>query len=154
MKFLNLDEEEFIPLCFKMSTYEETYQPIIYPTNRQHQWDATQYPDVLPLPKRILLGRPKKKRRLEAWEMKKKDKHVISVKRSCVRKKCAICMEVGHFKKTCPLWPKEYGPAPAPASAPQTRIASASFLLSPSSMHHLKKLHPYEAPLSTLLFKK
>jgi len=95
MKFLNLDEEEFIPLCFKMSTYEETYQPIIYPTNGQHQWDVTEYPDVLPPPKRILPGRPKKKRRLEAWEMKKKDKHVISVKRSGVRRR-KINMKLNH----------------------------------------------------------
>jgi len=123
MKFLNLDEEDFIPLCFKMSTYEETYQPIIYPTNGQHQWDVTEYSDVLPPPKRILPGRPKKKRRLEAWELKKKDKNVISVNRSGVRKKCGICMQIGHFRKTCPLRPKEYGPEPAPHSAPKSATA-------------------------------
>jgi len=123
MKFLNLDEEDFIPLCFKMSTYEETYQPIIYLTNGQHQWDVTEYPNVLPPPKRILPGRPKKKRRLEAWELKKKDKNVISVNRSGVRKKCGICMQIGHFRKTCPLRPKEYGPEPAPHSAPKSATA-------------------------------
>jgi len=56
-------------------------------------------------------------------ELKKKDKNVIFVNRSGVRKKCGICMQIGTFRKTCPLRPKEYGPEPAPDSAPKSTTA-------------------------------
>ncbi|XP_047167599.1 uncharacterized protein LOC124836480 [Vigna umbellata] len=65
MKFLNLDAEEFIPCCFRKSTYEETYSSIVYPINGNNMWEITTYADVLRPPKRILPGRPKKKQRLE-----------------------------------------------------------------------------------------
>ncbi|XP_047149888.1 uncharacterized protein LOC124821985 [Vigna umbellata] len=65
MKFLNLDAENFIPCCFRKSTYEEIYSLIVYPINGNKMWEITTYVDVLPPPKIILPGRPKKKRRLE-----------------------------------------------------------------------------------------
>ncbi|XP_014523647.1 uncharacterized protein LOC106779942 [Vigna radiata var. radiata] len=71
MRFLNLDAEEYLPVWFKMSTYEEMYSSIIYPINGKHLWEVIQCPDVLPPPKRQLSGRPKKKRRLKQWELKK-----------------------------------------------------------------------------------
>ncbi|XP_017431917.1 uncharacterized protein LOC108339290 [Vigna angularis] len=64
MKFLNLDADDFIPVCFRKSTYEEMYSSIVYPINGQNMWEITPYNDVLPPKKRILPGRPKKKRRL------------------------------------------------------------------------------------------
>jgi len=93
IKFLNLSEEDFLPHWFRISTYEETYNSIIYPCNGQQMWTETEFPDVLPPPKRILPGRPKKKRRLEAWEMNKNGKQIT---KHGMTKKCSICKEVGH----------------------------------------------------------
>lgn len=71
MKFLNLNEVEFILNCFKKKTYETVYAQIIYPINNQHLWEITSWHDVLPPPKKRLPERPKKNRRLEPWELKK-----------------------------------------------------------------------------------
>ncbi|BAT78989.1 hypothetical protein VIGAN_02176900, partial [Vigna angularis var. angularis] len=46
MKFLNLNAEDYIDHWFRKSTYEETYNTIIYPFNGQLVWDITSYPDV------------------------------------------------------------------------------------------------------------
>ena len=97
MKFLNLNEEDFISHWFRISTYEEIYNSIIYPCNGQHLWVEIEFPDVLPPPKRILPGRPKKKRRLEAWENNKNGKQVT---KHGLPKKCGICKEVGHNQKS------------------------------------------------------
>jgi len=110
IKFLNLSEEDFLPHWFRISTYEETYNSIIYPCNGQQMWTETEFPDVLPPPKRILPGRPKKKRRLEAWEMNKNGKQIT---KHGMTKKCSICKEVGHNRKSCPQQPE-----PAPPSQP------------------------------------
>ncbi|XP_052723811.1 uncharacterized protein LOC108319449 [Vigna angularis] len=71
MNYSNVDPESFIPICFRKSTYEETYASIIYPVNGHLLWEKTSSPDVLPPPKRNMLGRPKKKRRMEPWELTK-----------------------------------------------------------------------------------
>ncbi|XP_047183061.1 uncharacterized protein LOC124849203 [Vigna umbellata] len=73
MNCLNINGEDYVPNWFRRSTYQETYITIIYPVNGHHLWEMTSQPDVLPPPKRVLPGRPKKKRRLEAWELKKDD---------------------------------------------------------------------------------
>ncbi|XP_017419537.1 uncharacterized protein LOC108329701 [Vigna angularis] len=65
MKFLNLDPEDYVPISFRRSTYDETYTSIIFPVNGHLLWERTSYPDVLPPLKRTLPGRLKKKRRLE-----------------------------------------------------------------------------------------
>ena len=66
----------------------------------------------MPPLKRILLGRPKKKRRLQASEMKKDDTQVT---RGGIRKKCSTCMQLGHNRTTCPQAP------PSPLSQPKSR---------------------------------
>jgi len=73
MKFLNLSVDQYVAHWFTKSSYEEIYCSIIYPVNDQHVWEITPFPDVLPPLKRILPGRPKKKRKLQASEMKKDD---------------------------------------------------------------------------------
>ncbi|XP_052726187.1 uncharacterized protein LOC128194666 [Vigna angularis] len=65
MKFLNIDGQQFILACFLKFTYEETYASIVYPINDNNMWDLTPYPDVMPPRKKVMLGRPKRKRRLE-----------------------------------------------------------------------------------------
>ncbi|XP_014511415.1 uncharacterized protein LOC106770102 [Vigna radiata var. radiata] len=98
MKFLNLQREEFIPCCFRKTTHEETYTPIVYPINGQNMWEITPYVDVLPPPKRIMPGRPKKKRRLEQWELVKDDNRMT---KGGIKKRCAICKQLGHNKTSC-----------------------------------------------------
>jgi len=71
--------EDFIPICFRRSIYEEIYQYIIFPVNGEVLWEKTPYPDVHPPHKRILPGRPKKKRRLEEWELRKDNTQISKV---------------------------------------------------------------------------
>ncbi|WVZ24993.1 hypothetical protein V8G54_003537 [Vigna mungo] len=85
-----------------LSTYEETYNNIIYPISGQHIWEVTPYSDILPPKKKTMPGRPKKKRRLEEWELKKNDSEL---RKGGQRKKCGICHELGHNKKGCPQRP-------------------------------------------------
>ncbi|BAT90819.1 uncharacterized protein HKW66_Vig0139560 [Vigna angularis] len=98
MKFLNLDADDFIPVCFRKSTYQEIYSSIVYPVNGQNMWEITPYNDVLPPKKRILPGRPKKKRRLQEWELVKDD---TRMRKGGMHKRCGICKEVGHNRTSC-----------------------------------------------------
>jgi len=111
MKFLNLSVDPFVAHWFTKSTYEEIYCSIIYPVNGQDVWEITPFPDVLPPLKCILPGRPKKKRRLQASEMKKDD---TQVRRWGIRKKCSTCKQLGHNRITCPQAP------PSPPTPPPT----------------------------------
>jgi len=116
MKFLNLQGEDFIGHWFRTSTYEETYNSVIFPINGQEVWEVTAYPDVLPPTKRIMPGRPKKKRRLEPWELRKDD---TTLRKGGIRKRCAVCREIGHNKTACPKTPT----SPS-AHSTQTSIAA------------------------------
>ncbi|XP_052734159.1 uncharacterized protein LOC128196696 [Vigna angularis] len=98
MKFLNLDVEDFIPCSFRMSTYEEIYSSIVYPINGNNMWEITTCVDVLPPPKRILPGRPKRKRRLEQWELVKDD---TRMRKGGLKKRCGICKKLVHNRTSC-----------------------------------------------------
>ncbi|XP_047162143.1 uncharacterized protein LOC124832066 [Vigna umbellata] len=99
MRFLNLDGEDYIPVCFLTSTYEEMYSSIIYPINGNNLWEVTEYPNVMPPSSRKLHGRPKKKMRLEQWELKKNS---TSMSKGGLVKRCSKCREVGHNRTSCP----------------------------------------------------
>jgi len=71
MNFLNLKAEDYIPYWFRHTTYKEIYNSIVLPVNGHLLWETTAFPDVLPPRKRRLPKRPTKKRRVEAWELKK-----------------------------------------------------------------------------------
>jgi len=71
MKYLNLDAVNFISYWFNKETYAEVYNSIFYPINCEQVWEKTEMSDVLPPPTKKMHGRPKKKRRLEAWEVMK-----------------------------------------------------------------------------------
>ncbi|XP_052724052.1 uncharacterized protein LOC128193901 [Vigna angularis] len=99
MRFLNLDGEDYIPVCFLTSTYEEMYSSIIYPINGNNLWEVTEYPNVMPPSKRKFPSRPKKKRRLEQWELKKKS---TRMSKGGLVKRCSKCRKVGHNRTRCP----------------------------------------------------
>jgi len=84
---------------FRKTTYEETYNSIIYPINGQQAWERTPYPNVFPQKKRVMPGRPKKKRRLETWEIKKDD---TQLRKGGYKKRCIVCRGVGHNRTFCP----------------------------------------------------
>jgi len=79
------------------------------------KWQS--YCDVLPPTKRILPGRPKKKRRLESWELRKDD---TQVRQGGTRKRCAICKQLGHKQNNCPQAPPlQQQPNPTPSATQQ-----------------------------------
>ncbi|XP_027910402.1 uncharacterized protein LOC114169447 [Vigna unguiculata] len=98
MKFLGINGEDFISTWFRKNTYEETYSSIIFPINGQNVWDITPYPDLLPPEKRIMLGRPKKKRRLQDWELRKDETQMTN---AGLRKRCGFCKQLDHNKNKC-----------------------------------------------------
>jgi len=135
MKFLNLKGEDFIAHWFRKSTYEETYNSVVYPINGQEVWEATAYSDVLPPTKRIMLGRPKKKRRLEPWELKKDD---TTLRKGGIRKRCVVCREIGHNRTACPkklVPPPSQSIVPATTSGPSQQQHPAQ-QTDPSQQHH------------------
>ena len=114
IRFLNLNAADYIPLCFRKSTFEEMYNSIIYPINGQNMWPTTDFPDVMPPHKRIMPGRPKKKRRLEQWELRKDD---TQLRKGGHRKRCRVCRELGHNRTNCPQLPTQ-GQSSQPSDAP------------------------------------
>ncbi|WVZ19233.1 hypothetical protein V8G54_006555 [Vigna mungo] len=110
MKFLNLNAEEYIAPWYRKSAYQDTYKSIVYLINGQHVWEITPYPDILPPKKRVMPERPKKKRRLQSWELKKNDSELRKGGR---KKACAVCKQLGHNKKTCPQRPRPSSHVPA-----------------------------------------
>jgi len=137
MRFLNLNAEEFIPHWFRICTYEETYHSIIYPVNGQLLWERTSYNDVQPPLKRRLPGRPKKKRRLEQWELKKND---TELRKGGHQKRCRVCREVGHNRSNCPQLPQQPQPTeqPPPPSSQQSTQATQ-----PHNNHHHQVSRPH-----------
>ncbi|BAT81514.1 hypothetical protein VIGAN_03125200 [Vigna angularis var. angularis] len=103
MNYCNVDPDNFIPTCFRRSTYEEVYASIIFPLNGPQLWKTTNFNDVLPPLIRKLPGRPKKKRKLEAWELTKDN---TQMRVGGHRKKCTICRQTKHNRNNCPLQPQ------------------------------------------------
>ncbi|XP_022634217.1 uncharacterized protein LOC111241268 [Vigna radiata var. radiata] len=113
MKFLNLDPENYVPIWFRRSMYEEAYASIIFPVNDHLLWERTPYVDVLPPFNRKLPGRPKKKRRLEQWELRRDETQMT---KGGHRKKCSIGRQVGHKRNKCP--PQHQADLPGPSQPP------------------------------------
>jgi len=57
-------------------------------------------------------GRPKKKRRLEPWELKKDD---TTLRKGGICKRFAMCREIGHNRTACP---KKLVPPPSQSFVP------------------------------------
>ncbi|XP_027934309.1 uncharacterized protein LOC114189806 [Vigna unguiculata] len=102
MNFLNLKAEDYIPHWFRRTTYEEIYNSIVLPANGHLFWETNAFPDVLPPLKRRLPGRPKKKRRLEDWKLKKDN---TQIRLGGHRKRCSVCRALGHKRNNYPALP-------------------------------------------------
>ncbi|GAU47056.1 hypothetical protein TSUD_181690 [Trifolium subterraneum] len=118
------DPESYIPNIYRKEAYVQCYEPIIYPTYGQNQWEVTNYHDILPPPHKKMPGRPKKSRNKDANE-KCRDPTLVS--RKGRSNKCGICKQPGHKKATC----KQKngiasGTATQTASGTATQAASAT----------------------------
>ncbi|XP_052730436.1 uncharacterized protein LOC128195800 [Vigna angularis] len=131
MTFININGEDYVPHWFTKSTYQETYIPIIYPVNGPQLWETTSHPDVLPPTKRVLPGRPKKKRRLEPWELKKDD---TQLKQNGTRKRCSICRQVGHKRNSCPQAPPANQTQYQSSEQPATQAEQSQPITGPSQL--------------------
>ncbi|XP_014506442.1 uncharacterized protein LOC106766208 [Vigna radiata var. radiata] len=146
MNYSSLDPEDFIPTWFKRSTYEEVYASIIYPVNGHLLWERTPYDDVLPPLKRKLPERPKKKRRLEAWELTKDD---TQMRVGGHIKKCSLCRQRGHNKNNCPLRPQPTETAEnQPSQAPSTQSPGSS--QAPASTQPLDRHSQHQLSLNSV----
>ncbi|KAL2324720.1 hypothetical protein Fmac_023778 [Flemingia macrophylla] len=119
MKYMNLDPKEYIPQCFRKTAYELVYAPIIYLLNGPSLWHRTGYTDVLPPPARKMPGRPKKRRNLEAWELRKDD---TQLRKACIPKKCSRCQQLNHNKVTCKMDPTSQTSHPQSTEQSQPEI--------------------------------
>ncbi|XP_017410575.1 uncharacterized protein LOC108322825 [Vigna angularis] len=130
IRFLDLDPEQYVPIWFRRSTYDETYASIIFPVNGHLLWERTSCPDILPPFQRKLPGRPKKNKRLESWELRKDETQMT---KGGHRKKCSICRLVGHNRNQCPLCPQDQPdlPQPSEAAPPQPTQESIEQLTQP-----------------------
>ncbi|WVY91150.1 hypothetical protein V8G54_036664 [Vigna mungo] len=110
IKFLNVNAEDYIGTWYRKSTYEETYNSIVYPINGQVLWEKTPYPDA------------QEKRRLESWELKKND---TELRKSGSKKAYVVCKQLGHNKRWCPQRPTTTDiPADQPPAAQPTEQAT------------------------------
>ena len=61
-----------------------------------------------------MLGRPKRKRRLEAWEIKKDD---TQLRKRGYKKRYIVCRAVGHNRRLCPHNTQAKQPQSTPSTA-------------------------------------
>ncbi|XP_038701798.1 uncharacterized protein LOC119998517 [Tripterygium wilfordii] len=97
INFKHHNIEDYVPICFKKPAYERCYDNIIEPTNGPNQWDDTKLPDILPPPTKKVLGRPKKRRRLEQDEIRS----TMKKSRVATPMRCHRCGITGHNVRTC-----------------------------------------------------
>ncbi|XP_052734198.1 uncharacterized protein LOC128196726 [Vigna angularis] len=129
MNYCNVDPDNFIPTCFRRSTYEEVYASIIFPLNGPQLWQTTNFNDVLPPLIRKLPGRPKKKRKLEAWELTKDN---TQMRVGGHRKKCTICRQTKHNRNNCPLRPQPAEATQPPEATQPTQTTQSPETTQPS----------------------
>jgi len=83
--------------------------------NLSSEWAGAVEEDFLrwcPTPlKRRLPGRPKKKRRLEQWELKKND---TELRKGDHQKRYRVCREMGHNRSNYPQLPQQTQPTKQP----------------------------------------
>ena len=104
------------------------------------------YNDVQPPLKRRLPGRPKKKRRLEQWELKKND---TELRKGGHQKRCRVCREVGHNRSNCPQLPQQPQPTeqpPPPSSQQSTQPTQPTQQPPPSSQQSTQPTQPTQQP--------
>ena len=106
----------FISFWYKKETYAEVYNTVIYPVNGEQVWERTEMLDVVPPPTKKMLGRPKKKRRLEPWEVMK---NKTQIGQTGLKKKSGICHKLGHNRKPCIEKSSEQGPSAKRPSHPR-----------------------------------
>jgi len=130
LKFVNVDPVNFILFRYKKETYAEVYNSVICPLNGEQVWERIEMSDVVPPPTKKMSGRPKKKRRLDSWDVMK---NKIQLGQTGLKKKCGTCHKLGHKRKSCIEKSSEKGPSTTRPSHPRP---------SHTSSFHQRPSHP------------
>ncbi|XP_056166982.1 uncharacterized protein LOC115664633 [Syzygium oleosum] len=89
--------KDYVDDCYKKPKYLAAYQFMMQPLRSSKFWDKTNHPPPEPLPLKKLLGRPKKKRRLQEIEI---SSNRMSRAGGIIR--CSLCHRERHNKVGCP----------------------------------------------------
>lgn len=114
----NKDSRLFVNDAFKKDTQLRIYSHFVEPIRGPTFWPQLDLPTVLPPDMRVLPGRPKKSRKVDANEKREKAEKLAAAKekekaptgpinfknsRKGAVMHCKMCGGAGHNKKTCPL---------------------------------------------------
>ncbi|GAA0156766.1 hypothetical protein LIER_14177 [Lithospermum erythrorhizon] len=132
LKALNKDPRKFVHESFLKTTFLEVYIHTLEPFNGPTMWTKSPYHDILPSDIRMLLGRPKRCRRVDPSEQRDKAEKADAEKAKKVKPEgvfkasrhgtvihSKICGTPSHNARNCPRRPGLTSSSqPAPATVP------------------------------------
>ncbi|RYR25140.1 hypothetical protein Ahy_B02g058787 isoform B [Arachis hypogaea] len=91
--------KKYVDGCHRRGFYVACYTPMINPCNGHMMWEQTRYPNVLPPPYKVPIGRPKKNRARGEDEVPQRP---INSKVG-LQQKYSYCLKLGQNKRGCPI---------------------------------------------------
>ncbi|XP_019184504.1 PREDICTED: uncharacterized protein LOC109179472 [Ipomoea nil] len=95
--------EDYVHHCYTVEAYMRSYKPAIMPIHPSDLWTKTGQKPPLPPKYKVQPGRPKKLRKRDPIENESivGDKLISKLSRKGEKKKCSICGQYGHNKRSC-----------------------------------------------------
>ncbi|XP_019196329.1 PREDICTED: uncharacterized protein LOC109190314 [Ipomoea nil] len=95
--------EDYVHHCYTVEAYMRSYKPAIMPIHPSDLWTKTGQKPPLPPKYKVQPGRPKKLRKRDPIENESVvgDKLISKLSRKGEKKKCSICGQYGHNKRSC-----------------------------------------------------
>jgi len=100
--------ESVVYECYSVDTFNRAYEPIIFPCKDMATWEKVNGPQVVPPVYEKKVGRPRKSRRKQPYEVK--GTHGTKMSRHGVIIRCGYCKGENHNAKGCSLKKKGLRP--------------------------------------------